>query len=320
MDAKVKSSTNNEQDKTDSFSQDVIHGLSQAQKTLPCKYFYDSRGSQLFEEICELDEYYITRTELALIDTIKHEVADLIGDSATIIEPGAGAGKKIQKLLGALDSPKTYVPVDISPDFLDYSEQKINQKFPALEVLPIEADFTQPLSWAQQKDIQNRNVFFPGSTIGNFSPQQATELLANLASMTDDDGGVLVGFDLHKNVDKIKAAYNDKKGVTADFNKNILVRIKSELNTDINPETFEHEAVFNHDESRIEMHLKSKVNQTVEIESQRFDFHKSETIHTENSYKYSNQAFLELASEAGLTSQKHWMDDEQLISMHYLTK
>ncbi|WP_196140159.1 L-histidine N(alpha)-methyltransferase [Aliikangiella sp. G2MR2-5] len=305
---------------TEEFAQDVIEGLSQKQKTLPCKYFYDSKGSQLFEDICELDEYYITRTELSLLDSIKQELANMIGSQATIIEPGAGAGTKIQKLLSALDSPKSYVPIDISEDFLNYSKEKINQKFPLLEVQPIKADFTDKVHWDKRTTESNRTVFFPGSTIGNFSPTQASKLLSNLAQLADVDGAVIVGFDLKKSVDRIEAAYNDKKGVTAKFNKNILSRINRELEADIDLDSFQHEALFNHEESRIEMHLKSRKAQTIEIEKQRFEFDKEETIHTENSYKYSNQAFIELADKAGLKSEKHWMDKERLVSMHYLTQ
>ena len=314
MDDKVKSETL----MRNRFAKDVVDGLSNDQKTLPCKYFYDTEGSRLFEEICLLDEYYITRAELSLIDAIKSDIAERIGKDATIIEPGAGAGIKIQKLLNALDTPNTYIPIDISQDFLDYSESKINEQFPRLDVQPIQADFTAPIDFEEAEATNNRVVFFPGSTIGNFSPAQATELLSNLAELASKDGSVIVGFDLKKPVKKIEAAYNDAKGVTAQFNKNILVRINRELDADIDIDSFEHEAIFNEQESRIEMHLKSKKSQTIEIENQTFKFGKSETIHTENSYKYSNDAFKSLAENAGLTSLASWTDRDSLVSMHYL--
>ncbi len=307
------------QQNPNTFFEDVIEGLSQSPKTLPCKYFYDAKGSQLFEAICELEEYYITRTELALIESIKDELSERIGKNATIVEPGAGAGEKIQKLLSVLDAPNAYIPIDISEDFLKYSKDKININFPALEVQPIQADFTQNTHWQDSDTHHNKIVFFPGSTIGNFSPEEASELLENFADIIDYNGAIIVGFDLKKSANKIKAAYNDKKGVTAEFNKNILTRINRELNAKIDLNSFQHEAIFNTEESRIEMHLKSTREQTVNIKSQAFNFAKDETIHTENSYKYSNKAFINLAKKAGLKSDAFWTDNNNLISVHYLT-
>jgi len=301
------------------FLNDVIQGLSSSQKSLPCKYFYDEAGSNLFEAICDLDEYYITRTELKLIEKIKFELADMIGSNAAIIEPGAGAGIKIQTLLSALNSPALYVPTDISADFLFYSAQKIQQQFPDLEVMPIQGDFNQPFEWVGKKELTNRVMFFPGSTIGNFTPSQAMAFLTNQAKLVGKDGAIIIGFDLVKPIERLEAAYNDNKGVTAEFNKNLLSRINNELGGDFDLNQFEHQAIFNVQQSRIEMHLKSKTNQSVSINQQSFNFSKNESIHTENSYKYSQQDFVLLALKAGLKSEKHWVDENNLISIHYLT-
>jgi len=301
------------------FIDDVIEGLSQENKTLPCKYFYDETGSNLFEAICDLDEYYITRTELKLLDDIKDELADLIGPKAVIIEPGAGAGIKIQTLLAALDSPTTYVPIDISADFLFYSAKKITAKFPEVDIRPIQGDFTETYEWTGNKDFTNRVVFFPGSTIGNFTPKQAETFLRNQRQFIGRQGAMVIGVDLVKPVARLESAYNDKQGVTAEFNKNLLVRINNELGGNFDLNQFEHAAVFNEQESRIEMHLVSQKKQTVRINQQSFQFDKHENIHTENSYKYSLESFQALARRAGFACRQSWLDKDELIGVHYLT-
>ena len=302
------------------FIDDVIEGLSKKNKTLPCKYLYDEAGSNLFEEICELDEYYITRTELSLLESIKHELANLIGSHAAIVEPGAGAGIKIQTLLAALDSPTHYVPIDISADFLFYSAEKITQSFPDVEIRPIQGDFTEPLEWTGDKNQTNRVVFFPGSTIGNFTPVQAEFFLKNQLQFVGDNGALIIGVDQVKPLNKLVPAYNDKKGVTANFNKNLLVRINNELDGNFNLEQFEHNAVFNPLESRMEMHLVSQQEQSVRIDHQNFHFKALEKIHTENSYKYTIDSFIALAKKAGLKSHRYWEDPDSLICIHYLVK
>ncbi|TQV86956.1 L-histidine N(alpha)-methyltransferase [Aliikangiella coralliicola] len=314
MDAKVGSLIENNNE----FYDDVIDGLSKKQKSLPCKYFYDQVGSELFEEICQLDEYYVTRSELELIDTIKSELAQLIGSNAVIIEPGAGAGIKIQKLLATLDTPSTYVPIDISRDFLNYSGEIIKQKFPNIDVFPVAADFTQSFKWLDYTVQSNRVVFFPGSTIGNFDPAQAESFLSNVGEIIGSKGAIIIGVDLVKPIAQLEAAYNDQKGITAEFNKNILVRINNELNGNFDLDLFEHDAFFNVEKSRIEMHLKSKEDQSVIINEQQIDFKESERIHTENSYKYSIDSFVELAQRAGLKRAKSWVDSNNRVSMHYL--
>ncbi|MET1253976.1 L-histidine N(alpha)-methyltransferase [Aliikangiella maris] len=301
------------------FIDDVIEGLSTTPKKLPCKYFYDEYGSQLFEKICDVKEYYITRTELQLLDEIKFELSSLIGPEAVIIEPGAGAGIKIQNLLNALKSPSTYVPIDISADFLFYSTQKIKNKFPKVKILPIQGDFTDAIHWQGGAEQSNRIVFFPGSTIGNFTPPQAENFLRNQIKLVGHEGAILIGVDLVKPVERLEAAYNDSEGVTAAFNKNLLTRINNELGGNFDLDAFSHTAYFNASQSRIEMHLVSQKAQSVKINQQQFSFTKGEKIHTENSYKYSVERFTRLAEKAGLTCKKHWIDQEGLFSIYYLT-
>jgi len=299
------------------FLKDVLDGLNQTQKTLPCKYFYDDAGSALFEKICDLDEYYITRTELLLLENIKQELANKIGKDAVIFEPGAGAGKKIQILLHALESPQTYVPMDISKDFLFYSAKVIQDKFPDIEVSPIQGDFTKPIKWLD-KESDNRIIFFPGSTIGNFEPGQAIDFLKNMKNLMGKKGAMIIGVDKIKNRQSLINAYDDALGITAKFNKNLLVRINQELNGNFNLEQFEHRAIFSESNSRIEMHLVSKERQNISINGNNIHFEKNESIHTENSHKYSDSDFLNLVSSSGLKSVSVWTDPDEMFSIYYL--
>jgi L-histidine Nalpha-methyltransferase len=302
--------------------QEVVTGLSQRQKTLPCKYFYDKKGSELFEQICDLDEYYVTRTELKLLEQIKCELAGLIGPHAAIIEPGAGAGIKIQKLLQVLDSPDLYAPLDISKQFLEYSADKIRADFSEIRISEIQADFTQQLSWPEGVEFATGKhvVFFPGSTIGNFPPNEAVAFVERLGNLINQDGALILGVDLIKESKILEAAYDDKKGVTAAFNKNILLRINRELDANFDLDYFEHVAVFNHAKSRIEMHLKSIIEQSIRIDGELFEFRKGETIHTENSYKYSMDQIETLAELAGYQLVQSWQDERDYFSICYLVK
>jgi len=304
--------------KQQQFLQEVTQGLRHKQKTLPCKYFYDEKGSALFEEICQLDGYYITRTELKLLDQIKHELAHKIGQDALIIEPGAGAGLKIQTLFGALKNPQSYVPMDISKDFLFYSASIIQDKFPQIDVLPIQGDFTQPIDWLDQQTQPNRVVFFPGSTLGNFERPLAIQFLSNMRRLVGTKGAIILGIDQLKQEQILLQAYDDKQGVTARFNKNILSRINHELRANFKLDQFKHEARFNKQQSRIEMHLVSQKNQQVTIAGQHFNFAKHESIHTENSHKYSAQMLHEIATKAKLKIVQSWQDPQHLISIYYL--
>lgn len=300
------------------FLQEVLQGLNLQAKKLPCKYFYDDRGSALFEEICQLDEYYITRTELKLLEQIKHQLALKIAEDAVIIEPGAGAGLKIQTLLSALKNPQSYVPMDISKDFLFYSASIIQDKFPQIDVLPIQGDFTQPVDWLDKKTQPNRVVFFPGSTLGNFERPLAIQFLNNMRRLVGDKGAIILGVDLLKQKQTLIQAYDDKRGVTARFNKNLLKRINHELHGNFNLDQFKHEARFNEQLSRIEMHLVSQKKQQVSIAGYCFEFAKNETIHTENSHKYSDQMLHKIAAEAKLNILQSWQDPEGLIAIYYL--
>lgn len=302
------------------FLREVCEGLSRAQKTLPCKYFYDDKGSRLFEKICELPEYYITRTELALLEKIKTDLAELIGKNATIIEPGAGAGIKIRTLLKAIDNPESYVPMDISEEFLFYSAQIIQKEFPKIEIMPIKGDFSHPVKWLGKPDNNNRVVFFPGSTIGNFEKHQAVKFLSNMHLLMGKDGALIIGVDLVKEQSILESAYNDSKGITEAFNKNLLDRINRNLNADFDLNQFDHDAIYNQQRQRIEMHLVSRQQQTVKINGASFSFLTGETIHTENSHKYSVQGFLQMALEAKLKCVKTWTDDQQMFSIHYLVQ
>lgn len=302
------------------FLNEVLDGLSQPQKTLPCKYFYDEKGSQLFEEICELEEYYVTRVELALLEDIKFELAELIGKNATIIEPGAGAGIKIRTLLNALESPNTYVPLDISEDFLFYSAQIIQKEFPQVNIAPILGDFTLPVNWLDKQNNGNRVVFFPGSTIGNFEQIKAIEFLTNMHQLIGTKGALIIGVDLIKEKEVLESAYNDGKGITEAFNKNLLNRINQQLNANFNLNCFHHNAYFNQQLQRIEMHLVSQEQQQVKVNGTSFSFLAGESIHTENSHKYSVEGFLQMASKAKLKCVKTWVDDQRMIGVHYLVQ
>jgi L-histidine Nalpha-methyltransferase len=302
--------------------QEVIEGLSQKQKTLPCKYFYDKKGSELFEKICDLEEYYVTRTEIKLLEQVKYKLADLIGAHAAIVEPGAGAGLKIQKLLQVMQSPELYAPMDISKQFLEFSAEKIREKFSNIRITELQADFTQQLSWPKGVELASGKhvVFFPGSTIGNFPPNEAVDFIQRLGNLINQNGALILGVDLIKDADVLEAAYDDKQGVTAAFNKNILQRINRELGANFELDSFEHQAIFNQEKSRVEMHLTSKIEQSVSINNQVFIFKEGETIHTENSYKYSLDQIETLAALAGYKLIESWQDEDKYFSICYLIK
>lgn len=307
------------------FLHDVIQGLSQSPKTLPCKYFYDERGSDLFEKICETQEYYVTRTEMAIYRDRAAEMAALIGPNAQIIEPGAGALKKVSLLLNALQDPLAYTPMDISADFLRQCSDKLRHQFPFLDIDPIAVDFNNHealIDGLRRRDFDAspRVIFFPGSTIGNFAPAAATTFLAAIAKGLKSGDGLLIGVDLLKSEAVLEAAYNDVDGFTEAFNKNLLRRINVELDSDIDAEYFSHIACFNQNQQRIEMHLRSDREQYCQVGDKRFYFADGETIHTENSYKYSSEDFIALAAGAGFKSETVWMDAEQLFSVHFMRR
>src|SRR5438067_2196062 len=283
---------------TDQFLADVLAGLSRSQKRLPAKYFYDAAGSRLFDRITELPEYYPTRTELGILRGHAAAMAARCGPRCLLVELGAGSLTKVRLLLDRLNRPAGYVPVDVSGDHLRSAAAALADDYPDLDVRPVVADFTGPFA-LPGVPAARRVVFFPGSTIGNFDPPEADALLRRVAGLVGPGGGLLLGVDLRKPVDVLERAYNDAAGVTAAFNRNLLVRINRELGADFDPAAFRHRAFFNGERSRIEMHLVSAARQRVRVGGAAFDFHVGESIHTENSYKYDVAGFAGRAAASG---------------------
>jgi L-histidine Nalpha-methyltransferase len=302
------------------FRADVLCGLLAPEKELPCKYFYDGVGSDLFEQITELDEYYPTRTELGILDRHAVEMAELLGPRCLLIEYGSGSSLKTRHLLDRLHDPAGYVPIDVSGEYLQRSAQALGEEYPDIEVLPLCADFTRPLALpACRKAAARRVVYFPGSTLGNFTPEAGLTLLRQTAELCGRDGGLLLGVDLRKDPRVIEAAYNDRLGVTAAFNRNILVRINRELGADFDIEQFAHRVFYNAVHGRIEMHLSSLRDQIVRVGGVPFFFAEGESVHTENSYKYSFAALADLGRASGFAVERVWTDERQYFSVAYLT-
>lgn len=303
------------------FGEAVIAGLSQPQKTLPCKFFYDEAGSKIFDAICDLPEYYPTRTETALMEATAAEMADLFGPACHVIEFGSGSSVKIRFLLDALETPAAYTALDISRDHLIAACQSVAADYPDLPVNAVCADFTRPFDLpAGPKNASRTLGFFPGSSIGNFTRPEAAEFLLSARQiLTGPEPGFLIGVDLRKDASILEPAYNDAAGVTADFNLNLLVRANRELGSDFDLDGFRHHALYNEAEGRIEMHLISLRAQDVTVNGRTFHLRADETIHTENSHKYAPEEFAELAESAGYTPERLWIDENRLFSIHYLT-
>jgi dimethylhistidine N-methyltransferase len=296
---------------------EVLAGLSQPQKRVPPKLFYDQRGSRLFDAITELPEYYPTRTEIGILERNGAEIADLLGRGATLVELGSGSSRKIQVLLEAL-RPALYVPVDISREHLLESANHLAVRFPALDIQAVCADYSSPIHLPLASAGAGCAAFFPGSSIGNFDPDHARRFLMRVGDLLGPGGRLLIGVDLIKDTRILNAAYNDAQGITADFNLNLLRRINRELGGDFRPETFRHRASYVTAESRIEMHLVSRAEQRVRVAGEDFSFREGESIHTENSYKYSVERFHALARRAGFAPERVWTDDGNLFSVHCL--
>ena len=300
------------------FGRELHAGLSRTPRSISPKFFYDAAGSQLFDRICELPEYYPTRTELQILTDHAPEIARHIGPRAEVVEFGAGSLTKVRLLLDALEAPKRYLPIDISGEHLEAAAQRLRSDYPALAVQPIVADYTMPLVLpAPAEDAGGRVGFFPGSTLGNFSPSEALAFL-QLAARLLRGGGLLLGVDLVKDPAVLHAAYNDAQGVTAAFNLNLLRRANAELDTDFDLDGFTHAAFYNAPLRRIEMHLVSRRAQAVMLHGERFDLAEGETIHTENSHKFTVDGLRELASKAGFTPTAVWTDPARLFSVHWL--
>ena len=302
------------------FRDGVLAGLGASPKTLPCKFFYDAEGSRLFDRICELPEYYPTRTELALLRERAGEIAALLGPEVGLVEYGSGAGVKIRLLLDAMRDPALYVPVDISREHLTQAARSLAADYPALPITPVCADYTRRFALPAWPGARPRRLagFFPGSTIGNFTPGEATAFLRAAARLLGRGSMLIVGADLPKDRAVLEAAYDDAQGVTAAFNLNLLYRINRELAGDFDPGTFRHEARWNAAESRVEMHLVSLRAQAAHVAGQGFALAEGETIHTENSYKYAPEAFAGLAQAAGYVPRALWTDPGRLFSIHAL--
>ena len=299
------------------FLEDVLAGLALPQKSIPPKYFYDEPGCRLFEAICELPEYYLTRTEPAILRERAAEIAQFVGPDAQLIEFGSGSQAKTRILVEALRTP-LYVPVDIAEETLRASSSEMARTFPWLNIVALCADYTRPLAMPEFAGvpIRSKAVFFPGSTIGNFTPDEALVFLKHARTVAGPGGVLLVGVDLKKDKAVLDAAYDDARGVTARFNLNLLHRINRELGADFQVKRFRHKGFYDPDKGRIEMHLESLYSQFAHVAGRRVDFAYRETIHTEISCKYSIAEFQELGERAGLKPEKVWTDPAQLFSVH----
>jgi dimethylhistidine N-methyltransferase len=300
------------------FFDDVLAGLQAEPKRVPPKYFYDEVGSQLFQRITALPEYYLTRTETGILERHAGEIAKMIPPDAAMVEFGAGSSAKTRILLRAAPHVAAYVPVDISGAYLAGQTAQLQEEMPNLRVLPVEADFTKPFTLPEALGNGPRVGFFPGSTIGNFEPHEANALLRNAATLLGPGALFIVGADLVKDADVLTAAYNDEAGVTAQFNLNLLTRINRELGGAFDLSTFRHRACYNADQRRVEMHLVSLTRQKVRACGKSFDFRRGETIHTENSYKYTVEAFRSRALGAGWTHAATFLDEKNYFSVHAL--
>ncbi|MDP4172492.1 MAG: L-histidine N(alpha)-methyltransferase [Bacteroidota bacterium] len=297
---------------------EITDGLSGFPKTLPYKLFYNNEGSDLFDQICNLKEYYLTRKEMEIMTGNIKEIADLLGEDITLIELGSGNSRKTRLLFDNLSGIKTYIPVDISDEYLHDSVASIKKDYPSLNVIPKCHDYTADLKLQIQEDLQQgrRIVFFPGSTIGNFTPFEARDFLFNLLNIIGSSGGILIGVDLKKKKELLQMAYNDNKGITAKFNLNILKRLNDEFCADFNLENFRHKALYNETEGRIEMYLISLTDQSVKLCNSTFSFKKNEKILTEYSYKYNVDEFKELLKDK-LRLKRAWIDNEKMFSVQY---
>ncbi|GLV56296.1 dimethylhistidine N-methyltransferase [Dictyobacter sp. S3.2.2.5] len=299
---------------------EILQGLQKPIKELPSKYFYDEVGSQLFDRITELDEYYLTRTELQVMQQQIQDIAATLGPRCMLIEYGSGSSMKTPQLLDHLEQPVAYVPIDISKEHLLQASLRLSQSYPKLEILPICADYTSNFALPDPTQPGARKVaYYPGSTIGNFDREPARNFLAQIAHTCGQGGGLLIGVDLKKDFSILHSAYNDQAGVTAAFNLHLLERLNHELNTDFQLDQFGHYAFYNPAESRIEMHLVSLRKQQVQVGKEKIAFDEYESIWTESSYKYTLDEFGQLAASAGFKVEHIWLDTQKFFSIQYLS-
>ena len=306
-------------DAVEEFRAAVLTGLAAPRKEIPAKFFYDAEGSRLFDRICELDEYYPTRTEMAILSAEIDGIVGLLPPRPVLVEFGSGASLKVRLLLDTLDRPAGYVPIEISRDHLVWAAEGLARDYPDLPIVPVHADFTGRFRLPDNLPARPRLGFFPGSTIGNFHPADATRILAGFARQLGADSWLLIGVDLKKDPAILHAAYNDAAGVTAAFNLNLLTRINRELGGTFDLDAFRHDAIYNAEAGRIEMRLRSLHSQSVRVDGRVFHFGAGETIHTENSYKYSLAEFQAVAIAAGYRPAALWTDRRQLFSVHLLS-
>ncbi|QFU77932.1 L-histidine N(alpha)-methyltransferase [Halioglobus maricola] len=298
--------------------QEIGAGLNARPKYINPKYFYDEYGSQLFDEITRLDEYYPTRTETFLLERFADDIARVAGRGRVLLEPGAGSCAKVRLLLRAL-APACYVPIDISRDYLFDAARQLQSEFTDIPIHPIADDMKSSIQLPAKLDRVPRLVFYPGSTIGNYTPEQAAEFLRHVRQTIGDEGGLIIGVDLQKDPDVLNRAYNDAAGITAAFNLNSLTHINTLTGADFDPEGFRHVAFYNEQDCRIEMHLESESEQQVAFADQLVTIGAGERILTEYSYKYTLEGFAQLAATAGLTAKEHWIDDNSYFSLQYFS-
>lgn len=302
----------------EAFGAAIISGLSAPQKTLPCRYLYDERGSDLFERITELPEYYPTRTETAILEAHVAEMVKGVDGGHVLVEFGSGSSRKTEILLDAAPDLGAYLPIDVSESALDEARKRLERRFPHLDIRPVLGDFSRPLALPADIRFRRRIGFFPGSTIGNLVRPEAIALLDSFRHILSLGSRLIVGVDLVKNEDTLRRAYDDSAGITAAFNLNLLARINGAFGPVFDIASFRHEARFNRGESRIEMHLVCERDQTVALLGEKFSFRRGETIHTENSHKYTIPGFQTLAKSAGWTPRRVWTDSDGLFSVHEL--
>jgi dimethylhistidine N-methyltransferase len=298
---------------------EVQKGLEQSPKRIHPKFFYDARGSDLFEQITELPEYYLTQSEIEILRSHGKEIANRLGENLMVVEYGSGSSEKIHLLLNFLKKPKGYIAIDLAKKALKTLAGALDRDYPALEIIAVCADFTKPivLPVNGSHEFLPRLAFFPGSSIGNFEPLQAGEFLQTIRNEMGPGGGLLIGVDLKKNKAKLNRAYNDSKGITKAFNKNLLARLNRECSANFDLDAFEHSAFYNEEAGRIEMHLVSRLEQSVQLGQKIYSFQRSETIHTENSYKYHIEEFQQIGRQAGWKPNCVWTDSNELFSLQY---
>lgn len=303
---------------TASFRDEVLRGLQSSPKRIPPKYFYDERGSELFERITRLPEYYPTRTEISILESRESEIESLLGERWELVELGSGSSRKVRILLDAASGRGIYVPVDISREHLLQAAQNVASAYPALRVTAVCTDYTRPMPLERFDPAGRRVVFFPGSTIGNFEPAEAGTFLKNFRTFLRPGDSMIIGVDMKKDPRTLHAAYNDAAGVTAKFNINVLHRINRQLSGTFDARSFEHVAFYDVQKGRIEMHLRSRGDQLVRVAGEEIAFAAGETIHTENSYKYDRADFGALVASAGLEARDVWTDADRLFSVWIL--